>query len=244
MEKAGGKREYQYGEFLRAVGGRPRVQGSKAAGPTFDSEDAKGSAAEKRAVPAVQGGPVEAREAHGYSYENPSATGKENTVIQGSRADLAHVDSPLNITHADVTKTASILKGTGPKIQQDNQLPCGFTEAEETCVTKAQKGGLNVKPTATEAQFAETGIKLSNLDQNGPLQPKAKRTWNRMNRMDFGLSGLTKSITLPGLGKRDTREREELQNEEQIAKRGRLSDEEQTKDDVSAGVESHPCREQ
>ena len=111
-------------------------------------------------------------------------------------------------------------------------------------MTKAQNGGLNVKPTATEAQCAEPGIKLPNLDQNGTLQPKAKSTWNRMNRMDFGLSGLTKSITLPGLGKRDTREREELQNDEQIAKRGRLSDEEQTKDDVSAGVERHPCREQ
>ena len=65
-----------------------------------------------------------------------------------------------------------------------------------------------------------------------------------MNRMDFGLSGLTKSITLLGLGKRDAREREGLQNEEQNAKRGRLSVEEKTKDDVLAGVESHPCREQ
>ena len=111
-------------------------------------------------------------------------------------------------------------------------------------MTKSQKGGLNVKSTATEAQFAEPGIKLPNLDQTGLLQLKPKSTWTRMNRMDFGLSGLTKSITLPGLGKRDTREREGLQNEEQIAKRGRLSDEEQTKDDVSAGVESHPCREQ
>ena len=111
-------------------------------------------------------------------------------------------------------------------------------------MTKSQKGGLHVKSTATEAQIAELGINLPNLDLTGPLQPKPKSTWTQMNRMDFGLSGLTKSIILPGLGKRDTREREELQNEEQIAKRGRLSDEEQTKDDVSAGVESHPCREQ
>ena len=111
-------------------------------------------------------------------------------------------------------------------------------------MTKSQKGGLHVKSTTTEDQIAEPGINLPNLDQTGPLQPKPKITWTRMNRMDFGLSGLTKSITLPGLGKRDTREREGLQNEEQNAKRGRLSDEEKTKDDVSAGVESHPCREQ
>ena len=111
-------------------------------------------------------------------------------------------------------------------------------------MTKIQKGGVHVKSTAIEDQIAEPGINLSNLDQTGSLQPKPKITWTRMNRMDFGLSGLTKSITLPSLGKRDTREREGLQNEEQNAKRGRLSDEEKTKDDVSAGVESHPCREQ
>ena len=65
-----------------------------------------------------------------------------------------------------------------------------------------------------------------------------------MNRMDFGLSGLTKSITLPGLGKRDVRERQGMQIEEQTLKKGRLSTEEETKDDVSTGVESHSCREQ
>ena len=117
VEKARGRIEYQYGEFLRAVGGCPRVQGSKAAGPKFASEDEKGSAAEKRAVLAAQGGPVETMEAHGYSCENPSVTGKVNAVIQGSRAELAHANSSQNITHAHVTDTASVLKETGPKIQ-------------------------------------------------------------------------------------------------------------------------------
>ena len=89
-----------------------------------------------------------------------------------------------------------------------------------------------MKSTAIEDQIAEPGIILSNLDQTGPMQPKPKITWTRMNRMDFGLSGLTKSITLPGLGKRDVRERQGMQIEEQTAKKGRLSAEEKTKDDV------------
>ena len=164
VEKAGGRIEYQYGEFLRAVGGRPRAQGSKAADPKFASEDEKGSAAEKRAVPAAQGGPVETMEAHGYSCENPSVTGKVNAVIQGSRAELAHVDSSQNNTHAHITDTDSVLKETGPKIQQDNQLTSDFTEAEATGVTKIQKGGVHVKSTAIEDQIAEPGINLSNLD--------------------------------------------------------------------------------
>ena len=101
-----------------------------------------------------------------------------------------------------------------------------------------------MKSISLEDQIAESGTLFSNLDQTGPMQLKPKNTWTRMNRMDFGLSGLTKSITLPGLGKRDVREREGMQIEEQNAKRGRLSVEEKTKDDVSAGVESHPRREQ
>ena len=101
-----------------------------------------------------------------------------------------------------------------------------------------------MKSISLEDQIVESGTLLSNLDQTGPMQLKPKNTWTRMNRMDFGLSGLTRTITLPGLGKRDVREREGMQIEEQNAKRGRLSDEEQNKDDVSAGVESHPCREQ
>ena len=105
-------------------------------------------------------------------------------------------------------------------------------------------GGVHVKSISLEDQIVESGTLLSNLDQTGPMQLKPKNTWTWINIMDFGLSGLTKSITLPGLGKRDVREREGMQIEEQNAKRGRLSVKEKTKDDVSAGVESHPCREQ
>ena len=101
-----------------------------------------------------------------------------------------------------------------------------------------------MKPISLEDQNSESGTLFSTPDQTGPMQLKPKNTWTRMNRMDFGLSGLTKSITLPGLGKRDVRERQGMQIEEQTLKKGRLSTEEETKDDVSAGVESHPCREQ
>ena len=50
VDKAGGRIEYKYGDFLRAVGGCPRAQGSKEVGPTFVSEEGKGCEAEKRAV--------------------------------------------------------------------------------------------------------------------------------------------------------------------------------------------------
>ena len=101
-----------------------------------------------------------------------------------------------------------------------------------------------MKSISLEDQISESGTLFSNPDQTGPMHLKPKNTWTRMNRMDFGLSGLTKSITLPGLGKRDVRERQGMQIEEQTVKKGRLSAEEKTKDDVLARVESHPYREQ
>ena len=117
VDKAGGRIEYQYGDFLRAVGGRPRAQGSKVAGSTFVFHEGKGSEVEKRVVQAAQGGPVETMEAYGFSHENPSVTNKVNAVIQGKKAELAHIDSSQSNDHAHVMDTESALKETGPKIQ-------------------------------------------------------------------------------------------------------------------------------
>ena len=109
---------------------------------------------------------------------------------------------------------------------------------------KNKIGGDHMKPISLEDQNFKYGTFSSTPDQIGPTHLKPKNTWTRMNRMDFGLSGFTKSITLPSLGKRDAHEIQGIQIEEQILKKGRLSTEEEIKDDVSARVESHPCREQ
>lgn len=39
------------------------------------------------------------------------------------------------------------------------------------------------------------------LDMVGPSTSKPNGTWTRINRMDFGLGGLTRAITIPGLGR-------------------------------------------
>ena len=187
------------------MGGRPRAQGSKEVGPTFLSKEGKGCEAEKRAVQAEQGGSVGTMEAHVFSHENPSVTDKDNAVIQGKRAELVHIDSSKSNAHAHVTDIKSALKETGPKIQHVVQLDTDFTEAEETGEIKNKTGGVHVKPMSLEEQNSKFGTLFSTPDQIGPIHLKPKNTWTRMNRMDFGLSGFTKSITLPGLGKRDTR---------------------------------------
>ena len=47
MEKKGDRIEYQHGDFLRAVGVRPRVSLSKVSGQMAGTEEEMGSAAEK-----------------------------------------------------------------------------------------------------------------------------------------------------------------------------------------------------
>ena len=61
--------------------------------------------------------------------------------------------------------------------------------------------------------------------------------------MDFGLGGLAKGIALLGLGKRELRDGEVRQQEEQNIERSKIVEEEGNFVDISAGVDSHPCRE-
>ena len=96
-----------------------------------------------------------------------------------------------------------------------------FSKAKETGVIKNKIGGDHVKPISLEDQNFKYGTLSSTPDQIGPIHLKPKNTWTRMNKMDFGLSGFTKSITLPSLGKRDAREIQGIQIEEQILKKGR-----------------------
>ncbi|KAK7841097.1 uncharacterized protein CFP56_015777 [Quercus suber] len=205
VEKNGGRIEYQYGDFLRVVGGRPRASGSREAGQSSVSEEGTGCEAEKRAVQVEQGGSVGTMAGHVFSHENPRVTDKDSAVIQGKGIDIVHVDSSEINAHAHTTDTNSALKETVPKFQQDDHLVTNFSEVEETSVINNKTGGDQVKSISLENQNFNVGSFSSTPVQIGPSQLKPKSTWTRINRMDFGLGGFTNSITLPGLGKRDKR---------------------------------------
>ena len=120
MEKKGGHIEYQYGDYLRALGSRSRVPGSKAAGPSAIFEVDTGCEAGKDAVQAEQGNQVRKTTAQPLNTGNPRETNKEKGVIQGKKAECLHVDSLDSYCHADVTTTIAILDVTGPKFQHPN----------------------------------------------------------------------------------------------------------------------------
>ena len=75
---------------------------------------------------------------------------------------------------------------------------------------------------------------------------RPKSIWTRINRMDFGLGGFTKNLVLPTLGKREApqnvRPNLDVSHAAPSLKRGKLD--EVNIDEISAGVESHPCRKQ
>ena len=77
---------------------------------------------------------------------------------------------------------------------------------------------------------------------------KPKSTWTRINRMDFGLGGLSRSLLLPTHGKRSIEsnlEEEQCQNIDiREAKRGKVGGGDDVENIISAGVESQPCRDQ
>ena len=77
---------------------------------------------------------------------------------------------------------------------------------------------------------------------------KPKSTWTRINRMDFGLGGLSKALMLLVRGKRNNESvLEEGQCEilgSRETKRVRVGSGDDLDNVISAGVESHPCRKQ
>ena len=65
--------------------------------------------------------------------------------------------------------------------------------------------------------------------------------------MDFGLGGLARALMLPSLEKRDTRKTSSGQDEDHQTKRGRVEGRDVVEGsdvEISAGVDSHPCRKQ
>ena len=85
------------------------------------------------------------------------------------------------------------------------------------------------------------------LDRGGSRLTKPKPTWTRINRMDFRLGGISKALMLPTIGKRistfDLEVKKIEIHDRRSVKRGKVGNEGENIDDISAGVENHPCWE-
>ena len=96
-------------------------------------------------------------------------------------------------------------------------------------------------------RFKSTGLDHG-VDKAVPSNLKPKSTWTRINRMDFGLGGLSKALLLPNRGKRSSESNREEKQRETIdireAKHVKVGGGDDVENIISIGVESHPFWEQ
>ena len=82
------------------------------------------------------------------------------------------------------------------------------------------------------------------VDKAVPSNLKPKSTWTRINRMDFGLGGLSKALLLPNRGKRSSESNREEKQRENIdireAKHVKVGGGDDVENIISMGVEIHP----
>ena len=172
---------------------------------------------------------------------NPSENDKDDAVNLGDEARFKHAD---RVDHANVN-------------EMDFEAVCPTPIITPTLKgnAKSHKGfeeGLIVSNLeVVQAEYKADGLSHNSLtaidkltDDFGPSTTKPKTTWTFINRMDIGLGGSARTISLPPLGEREVRETSSGQTEEHETKRGRVLNEEDNVVDISAGVDSHPCRKQ
>ena len=79
-------------------------------------------------------------------------------------------------------------------------MTTNVTSGVDTYIVGKNNGDTNL---TTMGSMDDTGLKADWApDCNGPSVLKTQAKWTRFNRMDFGLSGITKALYLPTLGKR------------------------------------------
>ena len=146
--------------------------------------------------------------------------------------------------HANMKETNTVCGGLGLEIQQIGQINTELNADIDKGLSFPKMSEGQTDDTSSKLQSHVLSTNTTTLNMIGPSTSKPKGTWTRINRMDFGLNGLTRAITLPGLGKRDPQELQDWQDEEQNIKKGKVSNDEGSNDYVSVGVEIHPCRKQ
>ena len=243
VEKNGGSIEYQYGDFLKAAGGRARASTMPYSNNKSSSEEVRGGGGGSMKQPNQMMPSMKVTVAVENSG-NLSEHDKADSVKVGVEAEVeARIKHANGIDHANVIEMESESVCSTP-----NLIPTlkGNTKSHTVCEEELLVSNVEVVQIENrEVRLYNTSLNYVNkpMDDFGPLTTRPKTTWTRINRIDFGLGGLARAITLPSLGKRDVKETSSGQFEEHEAKRVRVLNEEDNFVDISAGVDNHPCRE-
>ena len=168
------------------------------------------------------------RETAAAREEDPRIPSMDNQVDSKNLGNEVEITGVEGVDHANVKAvdfgnnyfSLSIF----PPLHDNAKSHMGFKE-----------GLVSSNLEAVQAKYRADGLFL---DTNGLSSSRPRTTWTCINRMDFGLGGLGRALTLPSLGKRNTRATSSEQDEDHQTKRGRV---EGSDVEISAGVDSHPC---
>ena len=246
-EKQGRKVEYQYGEFLKASGIRPRASTTKAAFSTPSTEDGNGSNVKQTSGQAAQEEVQVQTAVSDNRMKNPSNVYKGSSVNQGMNAENVHgnkvsLECNTNVQEL-IAETGELNADMGPKIMAVGQSNMELNE-------KVDKNGIRIED--SEGQPRVLHVESSQhvdsnshtpLDKIGPNNLRPKGMWTRINRMELGLGEPTKASNIHALGKRNSREVQEGKVDIQDAKRSKMGSDDGSTGYISARVEDHPCRE-
>ena len=228
-EKQGGSVEYPYGEFLKAAGGRGKVVQPQKFNPKSNLEEGKDMVTESSVV-------VEAGQTVVVMEESPETS---KAVAEDEAVNPGEIFSNMeaNVMGKECAEVAEIMETD----KEDNYSANIFGKAiisadvaKENCITEAAH--MHVPLNMFNSH--------SGLEVPGLTFVKSKSTWTRINRMDFGLGSLAKAFVTSRLGKRELSDKGCEQDEQQRNKRNKQDEVEGSLDDISVGVDGHPCREQ
>lgn len=176
--------------------------------------------------------------------ENPRSVDENDHVNPVENTEITRVDSVDFIRQANVEEDNFSEVKASPEIMLTNNVIDELHKSfgDEIFFTITDEG--RTKYVIAEVQ---RHISLNNNKTKGELGPsfaKPKNMWTQINRMDFGIGGLARALTLPLLGKRELRDVEVRLYGGQNTRRGKAVDEEGNIVDILAGLDSHPCWEQ
>ncbi|KAK9995461.1 hypothetical protein SO802_020147 [Lithocarpus litseifolius] len=140
--------------------------------------------------------------------ENPRITDEVGAEKLGPSMESMQDDDVVGANRADVEEHNSRMVTSKPTVQL---LLSGMSNGNE----------MHVKPKSEELLEQMTHTNRLSMDGVGLSNLKPKSTWTRLNRMEFGFSGLARAITFPTLGKRDMRDDVGVQVVENGHKRGK-----------------------
>ena len=228
--KIDGEVEYQYGDWLRASGGRQRSP----------SRDRTASPKRQAGRSEKQGG--DDGDVHGENsgihpdIQLPKPAFNVMEQFQGD-GDIADTDVFSSNSNRDNIVEVHDNKVGNRDMVENSVIHDTPTDVMGPKFVEDVAGKLEENPGNLKVTCDMQGGLVS-----GPIVSKPKSTWTRIVRMDFGLGNTLKAADVPVLGKRISTISMQRDGEEtQRTKREKVG---QDFNDISARVGNHPCREQ